>query len=417
MPFRKYRAITDFSKNNTRIFKRIYRNKLHENAPEFRVPEQVRAMGVTVWDPNDKQFPYVHYAKKYGIKEEITPDGAVTDPFAQASEDPNYKTDACYLFEGSEPLSDGLTQAASLAHAVLVEELPERVLKGVSGYNFDAQKVTDHILHAEKYDPTLEKLPRRFDPVIFWNPHPRVFGTPVVKRNNIMLDNFFRYVFLSAIEKGAKADRFKFDRDTYITATLRAARFHTQPMVLRFQPHIVAQSAAVPPPWAKDGDLTELMKLPVQSCAPVDPVIDLTREHVYNDGAHLARQDQPIRLNTLMWSREQDQKYPWTKEQNAANAVLHTFGAAVAQAKRGKDVEDLKEPVLVKGVQLVDGLMDLVAVQLNTLDIRPDNPTKNVVWIEKGVRLYRPKPFYEPMVEVEELNMDTFDKFAAVLLS
>ncbi|VDK65365.1 unnamed protein product [Cylicostephanus goldi] len=89
-------------------------------------------------------------------------------------------------------------------------------------------------------------------------------------------------------------------------------------------------------------------------------------------------------LHTLLWSREQDQKYPWTKEQNAANAILHTFGAAVAEATRRGERRDLKRhPVVVKGVQLVNGNMDIVTMQLNTLSLEENDPIKNVVWVEK----------------------------------
>lgn len=40
------------------------------------------------------------------------------------------------------------------------------------------------IMHGERYDPTLEKLPKFFDPVIFWaNYYPnRMHGTPLVTR-------------------------------------------------------------------------------------------------------------------------------------------------------------------------------------------------------------------------------------------
>lgn len=98
------------------------------------------------------------------------------------------------------------------------------------------------------------------------------------------------------------------------------------------------------------------------------------------------------------------------------------FGAALAQATRNLSFEeisrlrDLKQPVLTKAVQLVDGKLDFVAVQLNTLDITSRDGIKNFVWYEKGVPLYKPKPYWENMDKVEDLNMNAFHKFVTLLL-
>jgi hypothetical protein len=40
----------------------------------------------------------------------------------------------------------------------------------------------DSIMHGERYDATLEKLPKRHDPILFWARYPRVHGTPIVMR-------------------------------------------------------------------------------------------------------------------------------------------------------------------------------------------------------------------------------------------
>lgn len=67
------------------------------------------------------------------------------------------------------------------------------------------------------------------------------------------------------------------------------------------------------------------------------------------------------------------------------------FGAALAQATRhGRPVlETLKEqPVVTRGVQLVNGRLDLVVFQLNTLNLDSDDECKNVVWIQAGKDIF-----------------------------
>ncbi|PIO70769.1 hypothetical protein TELCIR_07364, partial [Teladorsagia circumcincta] len=89
-------------------------------------------------------------------------------------------------------------------------------------------------------------------------------------------------------------------------------------------------------------------QLHLPDIAPLSPLIDLGSDHIYNDKAVIARPNTSLALHAILWSREQDQKYPWTKEQNAANAVMHTFGAAVAEATRRDSTRDLKKDPVVR---------------------------------------------------------------------
>lgn len=75
------------------------------------------------------------------------------------------------------------------------------------------------------------------------------------------------------------------------------------------------------------------------------------------------------------------------REQNAANAIMYCFGAAVAEAKRMGNVKAgvLEKPVVTRAVQLVKGMMDFVVFQLNTLDLsNKKDDIKNIVWVEHG---------------------------------
>ncbi|VDL80847.1 unnamed protein product [Nippostrongylus brasiliensis] len=372
MVFRKYRPAKQWGKVDTRVFKAILKARNNRRMPYFEIP------------------PAQH---------------------------PLYHDTRCYLFDGSIPMSDGVDQAAVLSKAIVREGLPETVLHSVAHVDIPEEKVRDAILHGEKYDPTLEKLPRRFDPVLFWVAHPRVHGTPVTKRLNIILNNLTRAVLFAEIRNSNNSEHIRLDRDEPLSAMLPTVGSLAQsPLVLRFQPHLTLQGSKPITPWANSDEVEEANQSPLPNVAPLSPEIDLSSDHIYNDTAVIARPKAPLSLHGIMWSREQSQKYPWTKEQNAANAILHTFGAAVAEATRSSSTRDLKKhPVVVKGVQLCDGKLDLVTFQLNTLDLSSANPTKNIAWLEKGCPLYKPKPFYEQLTDLPHVNMDTWKKFIALL--
>lgn len=416
MVFRKYRPIKQWGKVDTRVFKAILKARNNRRMPYFEIPEAVKAAGITVHDPNEPSFftPIVGTAKSLPDLRENHP--AFQVPPIEAH--PLYHDTRCYLFDGKIPMTDGIDQAAVLSKAIVTEGLPETVIHRAANADIPEEQVRDAILHGEKYDPTLEKLPRRFDPVLFWVTHPRVHGTPVIKRLNIILNNLSRAVLFADIRNnGYNPDHLRLDRDEPLSATLpNVGSFATSPLVLRFQPHVTLQSTKPVTPWANVDEVEETSKQQLPNIAPISPLIDLGSDHIYNDKAVVPRPEAPLALHTVLWCREQDQKYPWTKEQNAANAILHTFGAAVAEATRSATLRDLKKyPVVVKGVQLVDGRMDLVTFQLNTLDLSSDDFTKNMVWVDKACPLYKPKPFYEQLTDVTHVNMDTWKKFVALL--
>ncbi|KAJ1361639.1 hypothetical protein KIN20_020933 [Parelaphostrongylus tenuis] len=371
---------------DTRIFKAILKARNNRKMPAFHVPPAVRAAGITVCDPNEPSF----FTPITGTTATL-PDLRESHPAFRVpsiEEHPLYHKTRCFLFDGSVPMSDGVDQAAVLSKAIVREGLPETAIHHVGHLDISEDVVRDAILHGEKYDPTLEKLPRRFDPVLFWIRHPVVYGTPVLKRLKIILNNLARCALFSGIRSGNITDRMRFDRDEPISGMLpNIGSFAENPFVLRFQPDVCLQGSKSITPWCNRREVEETSNTQL-----------------------------PMSLHTVLWSREQNQKYPWTKEQNAANAVLHTFGAAVAEAsKRRRNLEE--EPVVVNGIQLVDGKLDIVTFQLNTLNLSPEEPFKNLVWIEKGCPLYEPKPFYEQLTELGHINMDTFKKFIAVLWS
>ncbi|EFP05241.1 hypothetical protein CRE_04088 [Caenorhabditis remanei] len=423
MVFRKYRAVKQWGKMDTRIFKEIYNSRNKRKMPAFEVPEAVKALGVPVFDSNE----IFTLSNRKNLVEQAREQVESEIRFTE-EQHPLQKNHPAYIFEGVEPMSDGIAQAALLTRSVVRNGLPDTILhNSAAKLEIDEEMVRDAILHGERYNPTLQKLPARFDPVMFWVRHIRLHGTPVVKRNNIILNNLLRHVILGGRRTQTLEHSLQVNRDAPLSVYLSGGQYFSKtPLVLRAQPHLTVQSpdSIVTMPWAGPIDI-ETARFnsfyystePLPDIYPISPIIDFETDTLYNDDLLLNRSQQQTHVHSLLWSREQDQKYPWTSEQNMANAILTTYAAAVAEATRNGTTE-LKKPVLVRGVQLVNGRLDLVAMQLNTLKLteQGENTEKNIVWIEKGLRLYKPKPYYEQMEVVEKLDMNVFHKFVALML-
>ncbi|ULU07398.1 hypothetical protein L3Y34_018855 [Caenorhabditis briggsae] len=416
MVFRKYRAVKQWGKMDTRIFKEIYNSRNKRKMPAFEVPEAVKALGVPIFEPNE----VFTFSNRKNLVEQAREEADFEVRFLEQLH-PLQKNHPAYIFEGAEPMSDGISQAALLTRSVVRNGLPETILhNSAAKLEIDEEMVRDSILHGERYNPTLEKLPERFDPVMFWIRHHRLHGTPVIKRNNIILNNLLRHVILGGLRTQALEHSFQVNRDSPLSVYLSGGQYFSKtPLVLRAQPHLTVQSlnSTVTMPWAGPIDVQSASAEPLPDIYPISPVIDFETDTIYNDDLLLTRSEQQTHVHSVLWSREQDQKYPWTSEQNMANAILTTYAAAVAEATRNGATE-MKKPILVRGVQLVNGRLDLVAMQLNTLKPTEngDNAEKNIVWIEKGLRLYKPKPYYDQMEVVEKLDMNVFHKFVALMV-
>ncbi|VDK73527.1 unnamed protein product [Litomosoides sigmodontis] len=418
MVFRKFKPQKQWGRMDTRIFKNILAARNKRRMPAFTIHPAVREAGIKIHDPNDPNF----FAAE--VQElPVVPHPAYRIP--QLNEHPLYKSVACSLFDGSVAFTDGIDQACSLSKAVKRIGFPESILNLASKIPLPEHfedHLSDCIMHGERYDPTLEKLPRLFDPVFFWtNYYPyRVYGTPIMTRGKIILDNLFRAAHLMALQHSQLLN-LRYDRDEPLSAMLRVEQVDSTkngkiPFVIRSEPHIIVQSSEPITPWTKASGLSNMR---VPNTTPINPRIDLTSDHIYNESVVLPRAKENLFIDTILWCHEQNQKYPWTVEQLAAKAIMVCFGAAVAQATRHgqSDFENLaSNPVVTRAVQLVNGRLDLVVFQLNTLDLEANSRHKNVAWIEPGLQLYKCGKFTENLDAVKELNVDTFRKFLALLL-
>jgi hypothetical protein len=95
---------------------------------------------------------------------------------------PLFKRQECLLFEGNNSLTDGIAQACVLINATEPSSLPKEIYKHIQTDFLTDEQVIDCIMAGECYDPSLERLPKKFDPILFWITQKNLFGTPVFKR-------------------------------------------------------------------------------------------------------------------------------------------------------------------------------------------------------------------------------------------
>lgn len=81
-------------------------------------------------------------------------------------------------------MTDGIDEACALIKSAPAKRFPDAFFSLPDHFlpiDFAAQAI-DAIMHGERYDPTLDQLPKRHDPILFWVRQERLHGIPVVKR-------------------------------------------------------------------------------------------------------------------------------------------------------------------------------------------------------------------------------------------
>lgn len=204
---------------------------------------------------------------------------------------PLHKEEKCFLFEGTNSQTDGIDQACALINAPRASKISEDMLLKMVPTNFlpadFENQVIDCIMAGERFDPSLERLPKKFDPIIFWIAQKQFYGTPVLKRklfnfnlflisifyiSNIILRNLCMKVALLSMRDESKQfedDRlenqqtfvfwiFRCDYDAPISSFLPAAESGIgAPLVFRHQPHIILQTRGSISPLANQKTVME----------------------------------------------------------------------------------------------------------------------------------------------------------------
>ncbi|CAD5234118.1 unnamed protein product [Bursaphelenchus xylophilus] len=365
-------------------------------------------MGVEVHDPTDPHF--------LSPKETFEVDHpAFKKPSIQ--EHPLYKAHKAFVFENEAPFCDGVDQACALIGSTKPQPFPEILLKDKMVFPENLEEIVkDGIMCGERYDPTLEPLEKWHDPIIFWVQGQRLHGTPVERRSQLILAQYYRQIALRS-PKGHFIEDNVADYNQSLSAYLPADLFGAEfPAVFRLIAPTLIQRTSPVPILANESAVEATKSEAIPDVYPISPLIDLKKTNIYNDTVVVPRNLLNLHLDSVFLSQPLRQKYPWTTDQNAASAIMYAFTLALAQSQRNGLQKELKTPIVGKAIQLDRGNVDLVVVQLNNLDLNNTEGVKNMVWLEKALPLYEPTRHDQNLEKLANVNVDTFKKIANLLL-
>ena len=90
-----------------------------------------------------------------------------------------------WLFDGTVEMTDGIDEACALTKSISTSQLPTTIISSMPEDFLPSDFeniVTDSILAGELFDPALDMLPKKIDPIIFWTTQPKIYGTPIITK-------------------------------------------------------------------------------------------------------------------------------------------------------------------------------------------------------------------------------------------
>ncbi|KRY92642.1 39S ribosomal protein L37, mitochondrial, partial [Trichinella pseudospiralis] len=391
-------SLPQWGRFNTKIFKKLFEKQMKAKVEPFVIPESFKAMNIKIEDPNDPNF---------GLKSKET------------NEQPMPGT-RCFLFDGSESLAEGISQALHITNAVGRKGLPSSTMKllNLESTTSLEERIRKAAMQANIWDSTLVSLPKRRDPVLWWITWPRYHGIPVLKKSAVLLDNFFRCA-LTLADNYPEVKDLRYTRDALMKAFIVKGGesllcFKQQPMM------IVTGPRPLEPVLSKEAVLNTREE-PLVSIHPVGELIDFTEENIFeieNIWPGVAPSSFPS-IHTILTVKDKDYRYPWTSKEMTGNAILSCFTAALISAIRqyGDYCGVLERPIVSQCIQCCENKFDFITFQLNTTDLAKSDGVKNVVWYDGDNELYKTLPYWEQFVEVEETNANVLRKFLAMLFN
>lgn len=337
----------------------------------------------------------------------------------QSSEDhADYQDQPVYEFHKSSRLMEGLTQACILSKTEPHFELPQRILESVGRVELPYQDelVQRAIMQANVWDPTKDKLPKRFNKRLPGWHYKAESGIPISKQRALLLDNLVR---LCQMRAGDNIDLLT------STSLLQHPAFAVHytipdgiPIYIEGRHHAALLAGSPLTPFSTAEEVSQTADTELPTIFPLAPTIDLRKQHVYTPHLNITGVkpgfEHPHPHTLFMSLSARPQRY-----QQNASVLMFTFGQALAAARQlyGPTVGALPEPVTTQCVATDGTNFILCCFQLNTADFSSLDGVKNQVWLDTENLLYKkivPERAMLRNTKYEDYDPTVFQKILAL---
>lgn len=395
----------------------IWRHRGKYKDPKLNIPPAIQKLDVEIIDPVEEMKPVRN--EKW---EPPADDKRFWKPL-NPTEHPLYNEKPALLFTYNTKLIQQTQQVCILTKSQMFEGLPANVSKLVNKVNVPDKetKLQQYIMHAYEWNNSKLLQPRRFDYENLRFKFPREYGIPRVLSMRILLADLVRLCQSTAAQfPDAITDR-RLIHTPYVNTNYT---FKGELIILRGKISYLLGSNKDLQPFADQEAVDQSTLYTMPDLFPVDPTIDLIKEHIYTDTI-----DTGFKLpyafsrpHTIFMTNNDH----WKEENRQCRALMYCFMYALSRAREkfGQDIINLPEPISVQCVNLSDTALNFTCFQLNTLNFDNDQGIKNFVWFDTGNQLFSrhlPQPWKEDEFyhkrRYENFNPAPFDKMLALILN
>jgi len=413
MGYIRFRRNKVWGRYNTKYFWKLDIARAKEVFPNQPLPAVIKERGVKLEDPNHPDLPRKTSLDPIEINHPAWPK---SPPFQTH---PWYRTTPGFVFTGANQLAEGTNHASAISKAVSRKGLPDSILKTADWLNLTASKerLEQLIMHSQRWDSTIEKLPKRRDPTVWWITFPRYFGIPQERKNELLLDNLYRFTQMEGVRNGLS--------DLKLRRHVRMAPINSvfdrlgNTICVNVTPNMIVSQPEFLLPVADTSAVEETSKESLFDIRPVVVTIDLQQQNIFNPGLQIPFSWSSTKqiIHTVFVNKIFDIFYPWSAHELTGHAVMHAFAAALSSARlmypeaKGR----LPNPVLAQCVQCCGNTFEFIVFQLNTVDFNDDSGVKNIVYVDGDNKLFTPIEHWKPYEKIIDYNPEVIRKYVALL--
>lgn len=368
-----------------------WKNKKYIWDPPLYVPK--------IWqdkDIIDAAKLYLKPVVKYPSWSSPVPDPSImSDP--NVEDHPDYNNTPVYDFTPDTNLLEGINQALILTKTQLMDGVPNIIEKhkGILAIADEDELMKKFIMQANVWNPTKDKLPKRFNPQLpRWKMRGE-YGIPYEKRALILLQNILRLMSMNASKySDFISARYLNKNHAFSTFYHYNGEKHIQ---ISGTFNYLLNSNQSLSMFSSMNEIEESKNHILPDLYPISPLIDLNKSHFWSTNHDTGIPEDAIHnhphtafiIDPANWPDDVNHN-PHPIERNITRAIMLTFALTHAYAKQmlGSYSLNLPVPICMQCIHTDGVLFNFIYFQLNTLDFSENSNVKNMVWIDSGNALY-----------------------------